>query len=149
MADLPVKLKNLLEQLRPMPRSERMELLIDMAAKYREPPPDIADRPYPEDHRVPGCESEAYVWAEEQPDRTLRYYFAVENPQGISAKATAVILDKVLSGAPPGDVVRISPDVIYQIFGQELSMGKNLGLTNMLIMCQEAARRMLRSEERK
>jgi cysteine desulfuration protein SufE len=105
----------------------------------------VATRPFPASHRVPGCESEAYVWTEELPDHTLKYYFAVENPQGISAKATAVILDKVLSGAPLQEVLQIPPEIIYQIFGQELSMGKNLGLTNMLIMCQAAARKYLAS----
>lgn len=145
VGDLPAKLMDLLNLLGSMERRERMELLIDLADKFKEPPLRIATRPYPEGRRVPGCESEAYVWADEQPDRTLKYYFAVENPQGVSAKATAVILDKVLSGAPLDQIVRVPPDVIYQIFGKELSMGKNLGLTNMLVMCQAEARRLLKS----
>jgi cysteine desulfuration protein SufE len=135
----------MLEFFASMERGKRMEALIDLAAKFREPPPRVAIRPFPPSHRVPGCESEAYVWAEELPDHSLKYYFAVENPQGVSAKATAVILDKVLSGAPLQEVLQIPPEIIYQIFGQELSMGKNLGLTNMLVMCQAAARKYLAS----
>lgn len=120
-------------------------MLIDLAGKLKDPPHHVAIRPFPETHRVPGCESEAYVWAEQQPDLTMKYYFAVENPQGISAKATAVILDKVLSGTTVEDVLRVPIDVIYQIFGQELSLGKNLGLTNMLVMCQALARQAVNS----
>ena len=46
----------------------------------------------------PQCESDAYVWALKKPDDTLKLYFAVENPSGVSAKALAAILDKTLSG---------------------------------------------------
>lgn len=140
MSDLPPKLHSLLGMFASMQRGERMEMLIDLSDKYKEPPPQVAVRPFPASHRVPGCESEAYVWTEAQPNGTLKYYFAVENPQGISARATAVILDKVLSGVPVEEVIRVPTEVIYQIFGQELSLGKNLGLTNMLIACQAAAR---------
>jgi len=140
MADQPAALTNLLELLAAMGRSERMEMLIDLAGRFREPPVRVAAQPYPPEHRVPGCESEVYVWSEVLPDQTLKYYFAVENPQGISAKAVAVILDQTLSGAPIEEVLQVSPEIIYRIFGRELSMGKNLGLTNMLVMCQAAAR---------
>jgi cysteine desulfuration protein SufE len=69
----------------------------------------------------------------------LKFHFAVENPQGISAKAIAVILDATLSGAPLAQVLNVSPDIVYELFGRELSMGKNMGLTNMLYMCKMAA----------
>lgn len=143
MPELPAKLASLLALIGSMERSERMEMLIDLAAKFEGPPASVAARPFPDSHRVPGCESQAYVWAEPRPDNTLKYYFAVENPQGISARATAVILDRSLSGAPLELVVKVPTDVIYQIFGRELSMGKNLGLTNMLVMCQALARQFL------
>lgn len=143
MPELPAKLESLLGLIGSLERSERMEVLIDLARKLREPPAPIAARPFPESSRVPGCESQAYVWAKPQQDGTLKFYFAVENPQGISAQATAVILDQSLSGAPLDLVVKVPTDVIYEIFGRELSMGKNLGLTNMLVMCQALARKYL------
>jgi cysteine desulfuration protein SufE len=142
--ELPLKLKNLLEMLASLDRRDRTDMLIDLAAKYQEPPPEVAVRPFPESHRVPGCESEAYIWAEPRRDGTLKFHFAVENPQGISAKATAVILDRVLSGLPLDQVAGVATDVIYEIFGRELSMGKNLGLSNMLVMCQAYAREGIR-----
>ena len=80
--------------------SERASMLISYADQFKEVPAEIAQRPFAKEHQVPFCESEAYVWAVPNPDGTLRFYFAVENPSGVSAKALAVILDKTLSGAP-------------------------------------------------
>ena len=100
-------------------------------------------RPFPEDRRVPRCESDAFVWAIDQPDGTIRFEFAVENPQGLSAKAWAVILDETLSGRPLEEVARASPDSLFGIFGQDLSMGKGQGLLGMLDFVQHEARRRL------
>jgi cysteine desulfuration protein SufE len=124
-------------------RSERAELLIQIADRFEEVPAEIATRPFPEEHRVQYCESEAYVWAQEQPDDTLKIYFAVENPQGLSAKAMAVILDETLSGAPLDQVAHVSPDIVLKIFGKEISMGKGQGLMGMVSAVQQAAKRQL------
>lgn len=130
---VPEKLTDTLEALELVPdRNERIQLLIDIASRFEEVPPRIARRPFPEEHQVPACESQAYVFGEERPDGTLDYYFAVENPQGISAKAMAVILGEALSGAPPGQVAEVPQDVVYQVFGRELSMGKSMGLMAMV-----------------
>jgi cysteine desulfuration protein SufE len=143
MAEIPAKLKRTLDTLAGLDRNRRIQMLIDIAEKFREVPPEIATRPFPDDRKVPGCESQAYVWAAEQPGGTLKYYFAVENPQGLSAKATAAILDRALSSAPLEEVLAVPKDVIFQLFGGELSIAKNHGLTNMLVMCQSAARERL------
>jgi cysteine desulfuration protein SufE len=95
---------------------------------------------------VPQCESEAFAWATPRPDGTLDFHFAVENPQGISAKALAVILSEGLSGEPPAVVTGVSSDLVYAVFGRELSMGKNLGLLGMLQMCHAFARRQLAAQ---
>jgi cysteine desulfuration protein SufE len=124
-------------------RSERAELLIDLASRFQKVPERIATPPYSEDHRVPYCESEAYVWAEDQPDNTLKFYFAVENPQGLSAMALAVILDAVLSGARLEEVANVSPDIVLKVFGNDISMGKGQGLMGMVSMVQSAAKRHL------
>ena len=121
-------------------RSERAELLIDWAGRFETVPEHIATAPYPEEHRVPFCESEAYVWVDEQPDGTLKFHFAVENPQGLSAMALAVILDDTLSGAPVEQVAEVSPDIVLQIFGKDISMGKGQGLMAMVRAVQAAAK---------
>lgn len=120
-------------------RRERTDMLIHYADQFMPVPESIARQPYPEERRVPACESEAYVWAEQQPDGTMQYYFAVENPQGLSAMALAAILDQTLSGQPPEAVASISPELVFELFGDELSMGKGQGLTSMVAMVKAYA----------
>ncbi|NDJ74998.1 MAG: SufE family protein [Chloroflexi bacterium] len=124
-------------------RSERAELLIDLADRFEPVPERIATAPYPEDRRVPFCESEAFVWAEPQDDDSLKFHFAVENPQGLSAMALAVILDQSLSGAPLEQVTEVSPDIVLEIFGKDISMGKGQGLMGMVTMVQSKAKHHL------
>ena len=141
---LPPKLERLLETFALLPgRAERIQLLIDLAGRFQGVPEEMAERPYPEERKVPGCESEVYLWAEPLADGTLKLRFAVENPQGISAKAMAVVLDETLSGAPLEAVTRVPRDLPYRLFGQELSMGKSMGLTGMVAMVQATAKRRL------
>lgn len=125
-------------------RNDRAALLIETADRFQEVPERIATRPFPEEHHVQRCESDAYVWAEPQPDGTLKFHFAVENPQGLSARAMAVILDESLSGAPVEEVAQVPCDIVQTIFGKEISMGKGQGLMGMTSMVQDEARRHLR-----
>jgi len=112
--------------------ADRTNLLLSYADQFREVPPTVAEPPFDQGHQVPYCESEAYAWAVKNPDGTLKLHFAVENPSGISARALATILDKTLSGLPPKDIATISPDIVEQIFRQNISMGKGMGLMSMV-----------------
>lgn len=143
MAKYDGKLGELVELLNDLDRVERIEVLIGIADRFREVSPEIARRPYGDDHKVPACESEAYLWAMKRADGTLDFHFAVENPQGISAKAMAVILDENLSGAALTTVAGVDAEVVYDIFGRELSMGKSMGLMGMVSMVATSARRLL------
>ena len=146
MPQLPQKLEEMVELFRSIPdRAERIEALVSIADRYQPVPERIAQPPFPEEHRVKHCESEAYVWASEREDGTLDYFFAVENPQGISAMATAVILGDSLSGAPLEQVAVLPRDVIYEFFGTELSMGKSMGLIGMVDMVRNYALQRLAS----
>ena len=139
-ANYPSKLAALVEDFSTITdRTERTEMLIEWADQFEAVPERVAVRPFPEDHRVPACESEAFVWVEGQPDGGLKYYFAVENPQGLSAMAMAAILDQTLSGQPPEKVAAISSEIVYTIFGGEISMGKGQGLTSMVSMVKNFA----------
>jgi cysteine desulfuration protein SufE len=124
-----------------MERSDRIDALISVAERYKAAPPSVAQKPYDEAHRVPACESEAFVWAVDRPDGTLDFHFVVENPQGVSAKALAVILGETVSGAPLSEVANLTDDVVYGFFGNELSMGKTMGLTSMIGMVRGEARK--------
>jgi cysteine desulfuration protein SufE len=144
LGTLPERLRDHLDVLGTLPdRTDRIQYLISLGDRFREVSPEVATRPFPENHRVPQCESEAYVWATPRPDGTLDYHFAVENPQGVSAKAMGALLADTLSGQPPEVVAAIPGDVVYAVFGRELSMGKNLGLLGMLQMVQAFARRQI------
>jgi cysteine desulfuration protein SufE len=136
------KLDQLLEtfDLFPDP-ADRTGMLLSYADQFTEVPSHVAQRPFPPSHQVPQCESDAYVWAVEQPDRTLKFYFAVENPAGVSARALAAILDRTLSGLPPGEIAQVSSDIVERIFRQNISMGKGMGLMSMVEAVRTLARR--------
>ncbi len=141
---VPEKLTDTLETIEMVPdRTERIQLLIDIADRFKEVPPQVARRPFPQENLVPACESQAYVFTEERPDGSLDFHFAVENPQGVSAKAMAVILEEALSGAPPEQVAEVPQDIVYRVFGRELSMGKSMGLMSMVGMVSALAKKQM------
>ncbi len=146
MPDHPEKLQQLLDDFQWITdRNERAEYLIELADQVEGVPERIATRPYPEENHVTFCESEAYVFAEDQPDGTIKYHFSVENPQGISAMAMSVILDQTLSGQPVEQVALVSDEIVLTIFGKNISMGKGQGLMGIVAMVRENARRRLRA----
>lgn len=118
-------------------RHERIEALIDLGRGFINPPAD--EVPRTEAARVPGCESEVYFRATRRDDGTLNIRYAVDNPQGISAMALAVILQTGLTGVPVAEITTLSDDLVYSIFGRELSMGKSMGLMGMVRMAKVAA----------
>ncbi len=142
MAEYPPQLSAILETLELFPdRGDRIQMLISTADRFQPVPESVAVRPYPEEHRVKGCESEAFVWGVPTEGGRLKFHFAVENPQGVSAMAMAVILDEGVSGADPEQVCAVSGDLVYEIFGRELSMGKSMGLMGMVNAVTFLARR--------
>lgn len=140
----PLKLQEIVDTISMFKdQNDRINVLIDFAEKFKEVPADVAVRPYPNEHKVEYCESEAYVWAKTNDDGTIKLYFAVENPQGVSAKALAVILDKGLSCETAENILKVNTDIVFEIFGQSLSMGKNLGLTGIVQMVHREVKRIL------
>ena len=119
---------------------DRADLLLSFADRFRPVPPEVATPPFPRDHLVPYCESEAYVWLVARADGTADLHFAVENPSGVSAKALASILTSTLSGLTPEDIEQVTPDIVEQIFRQNISMGKGMGLMAMVQAVQALAR---------
>ena len=139
---MPPKLQELLDNFELFSdTADRTMLLLSYADQFKGVPSEVATRPYPKERLVPHCESEAYVWAIRQPDGSLKLHFAVENPSGVSARALAVILDKTLSGLPPGQIETVSPDIVQRIFRQNISMGKGMGLMSMVQAVQALAKR--------
>jgi cysteine desulfuration protein SufE len=146
MAEYPEKLAEMVEDFESITdRTERAEMLIEIADRFNEVkvPAEIATKPYPEDNHVKFCESDAYVWAIDQPDGSLKFYFDVLNPQGLSAKAMSVILNDSLEGEKPEQILKVPHEVVQQIFGREISMGKGQGLMGIIMQMQHEARKRL------
>jgi len=143
-AALPAPLAAVVAEFDALDRGMRAEMLIEYADQFESVPATVASRPFPESARAPRCESEAYVFATDRPDGTLDLWFAVENPQGLSAKAWAVILKDTLAGQPLEQVARVPQETIFKIFGRDISLGKGQGLIGMLDVVQHEARRRLR-----
>ena len=137
---MPDKLQQLVDLFQMFDPADRTNLLLSYADQFKEVPASIATRPFPKSHQVPQCESDAYVWAQKLPDETMKLYFAVENPSGISAKALAAILDKTLSGLTPAEIATVNCDIVEKIFRQNISMGKGMGLMAMVNAVQALAR---------
>ncbi len=129
---MPEKLQQLVDMFQMFDPADRTNLLLSYADQFKDVPPSIATRPFAKSHLIPQCESEAYAWAQKMPDGTLKLYFAVENPSGVSAKALAAILDKTLSGLPAEAIATVDPSIVEKIFRQNISMGKGLGLMSMV-----------------
>ena len=147
--ELPPALADVVADFKSLDRSLRAEMLIEYADRFEPVPASVATRPFPESARAPRCESEAFVFLKDRADGSVDLWFAVENPQGLSAKAWAVILRETLSGAPLEQLARVPQDTVFAIFGRDISMGKGQGLIGMLDVIQHEARRRLlhRKEE--
>ncbi|MBN1300358.1 MAG: SufE family protein [Melioribacteraceae bacterium] len=133
MTKYPQKLQAIVDEINStFDRNERIQFLIEYSEKYEKVSEEIANKPYPEENRVEYCESDAYVWTAVDQNKRVQLYFAVENPSGISAKALAAILSESLNGEKAETVFTVNSDIVFDLFGNELSMGKNLGLTGIV-----------------
>lgn len=110
-------------------RAERIQVLIDLSKTYKAA---TREKPYPEDNRVRGCESEVFTWVTLNDDNTLNLEILVENPQGLSAMALAALLAEGLQNKPPATAESLDEELVFATFGKELSMGKTMGLTNLI-----------------
>ncbi len=150
MADLseyPEKLREIVEIFDEVDEQERIEVLLDYSDRFREVPTSIAVRPFDEEHRVQRCESEAYVFTEPVDDEgNIKFHFAVENPQGVSARALGSILQDSLSGGPVEDILNIPHDLVTRIFGKRISMGKGEGLMGMVSLLKYYAQQQAKNQ---
>ncbi|MER3495475.1 MAG: hypothetical protein C4320_00770 [Armatimonadota bacterium] len=119
-------------------RRARIEYLIAIGESYR--PADEQEVPRRDEAKVAGCESEVFFHSEKMPEGRVRVRYAVDNPQGISAMAMAKVLEDGVSNVEPERVAAIPDSLAEEMFGQELSMGKGMGLGHMVRMAKEAAR---------
>ena len=139
--DLKDRISALLNDLRAIDDRElRFELLIEYAERFVEVPEAIAKRPFTEKNKVPACESDAYAFAVKDSQNLLHVYYAVENPQGISAKALAVILADIINGSKVEELIALDEQIVHDIFGKTISMGKGQGLMGMIRLTKDLCR---------
>jgi len=146
MADYPEKLQEVIDDFSFITsRNDRIEYLISIADRFSDVkvPEDISTAPHPEENHVLYCESDAYVWPVDQEDGTQKYYFDVLNPQGLSAMAMSVILAEALAGESLENIAQVQNDIVFKIFGKEISMGKGQGLMGIVSMVTGAAKQKL------
>ncbi|MFA3781780.1 SufE family protein [Melioribacteraceae bacterium 4301-Me] len=147
---IPKKLQELISFLNSLPdQQDRISTLIEYSEKYKPVPKEIATEPYNLENKVEYCESGAYVWTVKKDDNKFNFYFYVENPQGVSAKALCGIFSECLNGEPAENIFDVENDIIFKIFGQSLSMGKNLGLIGILQMIKSQVKNLLNSDGKK
>ena len=137
----PSKLQAVIDMFAMFDIADRTNMLLSYSEQFREVSPDVASRPFARNHQIPQCESDAYAWAVKNPDGTLKLWFAVENPSGVSARALAAILDKTLSGLTPDEILEVDSSIVEKLFRQNISMGKGMGLMAMVNAVVALARR--------
>ncbi len=151
-ANYPEPLREVLQTFQDNP-NDRNAMLIDYSDQFVGVPERIAQKPYPEEHRVPHCESESYVFAEPLPPATdgrvpIKFHYAVENPFGVSARALSAILNSTIDGLPADDIARMPIDeIVPTLFGKNVSMGKGQGLLGIAAITKAYAQRYAKRPE--
>jgi len=135
---LETRIQSLLSDLKAIDDRElRFDLLIEYADRFVEVPASTATRPFDAINKVPACESDAYAFVSKDETGRIEANFAVENPQGISAKALAVILSETLNGCLDSEIQALDEQIVHEIFGRTISMGKGQGLMGMVRLTKE------------
>lgn len=138
LAKCPPRLREALIDLESIDDRElRFDLLLEYSDRFVEVSPAIAARPYDRAKLVPGCESEVYLWVTRDDRGLFVPHFAVENPQGLSAKALATLLQETLAGATTDEIAAVPDTIVQVIFGGTVSMGKGHGLMSMVRTLKE------------
>jgi cysteine desulfuration protein SufE len=145
-AAYPEKLREVLEIFRDNP-TERNPMLVEYSDQFQGVPERVAMRPYPHSHQVPHCESDSYVFVEAHgPERgvetELQFYYAVENPFGVSARSLCAILEQTVNGLPAKTIATMPiDDLVPTLFGKNISMGKGQGLLSIASVVKVLAQR--------
>jgi cysteine desulfuration protein SufE len=134
----PQRLRRLLDSWQQLSdQNQRIEALVAYAQRYPSLESQSGESLPGAENLVPGCESQVYVWSEPSHNNRRRLRFRVNNPSGISSMALAVLLEETLSEEDPEAVRSVDEEFVYDLFGRELSMGKGMGLLNMVRMAKK------------
>ncbi|HQX75580.1 MAG TPA: SufE family protein [Thermoflexales bacterium] len=126
---------------------ERTAMLIEYSDQFVSAPASVAAKPYPESARVPHCESETFVFMQPEPEDRLKFFYAVENPFGVSARSLCAIFDQTINGLPAQEIAAMPiEDIVPTLFGKTVLMGKGQGLLGIAAMMKARAQGFLKSK---
>ena len=113
MPDIPPKLTEIVDDFAGAPRDVVLEMLLEFSDSVPPLPAELSGHTGME--QVPECQTQFFLRAEVQPDRTVRTWFDCP-PEAPTTRAFAGILAEGLAGATADEVLAV-PDDLYQRMG--------------------------------
>ena len=113
MPDIPQKLTEIVDDFASAPRDVVLEMLLEFSDAVPPLPAELTGHAGME--QVPECQTQFFLRAEVQPDRTVRTWFDCP-PEAPTTRAFAGILAEGLAGATADEVLAV-PDDLYQRMG--------------------------------
>jgi len=110
---MPPKLSEIVDEFGSAPRDVVLEMLLEFSDAVPALPADLAGHQGME--QVPECQTQFFLRAEVQPDRTVRTWFDCP-PEAPTTRAFAGILAEGLDGATADEILAV-PDDLYARMG--------------------------------
>ena len=140
------KLETLIDTFDEFPDpADRTDMLLSYADQFKEVPPEIATRPFPEKNQIPQCESDAYVWAlssRRDDEAALRG----REPIGHLRAGARHDPRQDPLGPPAAEIATVNCDIVERIFRRNISMGKGMGLMAMVDAVRALAKKAATAE---
>jgi len=110
---MPSKLAEIVDEFATAPRDVVLEMLLEFSDAVPDLPPKLKGHEGME--QVPECQTQFFLKAEVQPDRTVRTWFDCP-PEAPTTRAFAGILAEGLEGADTDEILAV-PDDLYAQMG--------------------------------
>jgi cysteine desulfuration protein SufE len=110
---MPSKLAEIVDEFATAPRDVVLEMLLEFSDAVPDLPPELKRHEGME--QVPECQTQFFLKAEVQPDRTVRTWFDCP-PEAPTTRAFAGILAEGLEGADTDEILAV-PDDLYAQMG--------------------------------
>src|SRR5829696_3753229 len=142
MANLPLKLQEIVDDFASMTREEKVETLV----AYSESLPALPDRLKQERDKmnpVPECMTHVFLHGEKQLDGGVQFYFDIP-PQSPTVRGLASILASGLNGSNPEEILSVPADFFLPMNLQEaISQQRINGFIGVLAHMKQTAIKLL------
>ncbi len=130
MCDLQSRIEELEEEFQLLDPRERLELLLDYAARLPELPEEFRDAADRELHRVPECQTPVFLWLTFDDGAVLHAEVAPEAP---TVQGFVSLLRELIAGCSPEQVAQIPQDLLHRVgLVEALGMVRSRGLHAIL-----------------